>query len=164
MNKQKVWSTLPFVILMIGVCIPLWDIIKFLEYKKVFAPAVEEVKADVSVYLIILSAILIAPVVEELIFRYPLQKINNESIKLFAYILSSILFGLIHIINYELSESHLKYILVITSPQIFTGFILGFIRLKYGFWYGVLNHSLYNFIILGWDNYFGEDKCFLCNF
>ena len=164
MKKEIVVKTLPFVFMMVGVCIPLWDIVKFLEYKKVFDPAIETGKGKISFYIIFLSAVLIAPFIEELIFRYPLQKVKNKQYRIILYIVSSLLFGFIHIINYDLNESHLKYLFIITSPQIFTGFVLGFIRLKYGFWYSVLNHSLYNFIILGWDNYFGENKCFLCDF
>jgi membrane protease YdiL (CAAX protease family) len=80
MKKEIAVKTLPFVFIMVGVCIPLWDFVKFLEYKKVFDPAIETREGKISFYIIFLSVVLIAPFIEELTFRYPLQKvkINNK--------------------------------------------------------------------------------------
>ena len=150
-----------FVMTMLSICI--WDIIKFLEFRKLFHPLVEQ-KSDSSLLGMGISAIIIAPIIEEYFFRFPLRRIKNRNVLLFAYISSSILFGLIHIILYNWDMTHIRYIFIITSPQMFTGFVLGFIRLKYGFWYGVILHSLYNSLAIVWDLVIGFDNCFLCNF
>lgn len=57
----------------------------------------------------------------------------------------SILFGFVHIFNFE--EVTLQLLLLsplITLPQLFLGFGMGYVRIRYGFWYGYLFHTLNN--------------------
>ena len=72
--------------------------------------------------------------------------INHFRIMFFG---SAILFGLFHIFNFNgitISNFYVTPFLVL--PQLFMGFILGFIRVKYGYIYGVLFHALINTTIL----------------
>lgn len=57
---------------------------------------------------------------------------------------SIISFGLVHILNYDLSLKVVLLAPLITLPQLLSGSVFGFIRTKYGFAYGFLAHSLGN--------------------
>lgn len=67
----------------------------------------------------------------------------NKYYKAIVYI-SSISFGLGHILNYELTPAILLLSPIIILPKIFSGFSLAFIRVKFGLIYVILFHSLHN--------------------
>lgn len=54
-------------------------------------------------------------------------------------------FGLAHLSNYENISNYLFAVPLVTS-QIISGYVLGFVRMKLGFGYGVALHSAWNFI------------------
>jgi len=79
----------------------------------------------------------------------PLLKIETFWKSNFKYIFhfSAIAFGMLHLFNFET----IKWWMIIISPlliapQIIAGYILGYIRMKYGFTYGWLIHSTINSI------------------
>lgn len=77
--------------------------------------------------------------------------IPGFQLKYFKYIFysSCVLFGLLHICNYIDFQTIEWYIFpIVTIQEILAGFFLGFIRMKYGFIYGVLFHSSVNLLIL----------------
>jgi len=100
----------------------------------------------------------IAPVMEEVVFRYFLRyngfKTKIISIqkwkKIFPYLVysSSICFGFVHISNYT-NSSNLFYMLspIIILSQLAGGLILSFIRVRLNFIWGVLYHALWNFTV-----------------
>ncbi|MRI63118.1 CPBP family intramembrane metalloprotease [Ornithobacterium rhinotracheale] len=100
-----------------------------------------------------------APLSEEIIFRlwlkyrkfYHFFISRNKWDRIFKHLVyfSTISFGLIHISNYE-NNSTLFYILapLIVSTQIFGGFLIAFIRIRFNFISGILLHSLWNFFAL----------------
>lgn len=67
--------------------------------------------------------------------------------KNFKYIfhLVAISFGLVHLSNYT-SISNYLFALPLVSTQLMSGYVLGFVRMKLGFGYGVVLHSAWNFI------------------
>jgi Type II CAAX prenyl endopeptidase Rce1-like len=56
------------------------------------------------------------------------------------------LFGLVHIFNYPLTPIHLLLAPLLAGPQIVVGLICGYVRVRLGFWWGVILHGLHNFI------------------
>lgn len=112
----------------------------------------EEVDTKIGVPFLILSAVILAPLIEEGIFRLFLGHFRNKSYFNWLYYISSLLFGWIHFFNYQFDHSHYFFFPFITMTQTFGGFMFGYIRIMYGFWYGVLLHSLFNClaIILGY--------------
>ena len=66
----------------------------------------------------------------------------------FKYIfhLVAISFGLIHLTNYSGISNYLFAIPLVTA-QLISGYILGFVRMKLGFGYGVALHTAWNFIV-----------------
>ena len=120
---------------------------------------------DISLYFII-----IAPIFEELIFRLPLKYehnylfnviqniINKESNTLEKFwityfkpifYLFSFGFALVHITNYENNQT-IFYLLapLIVLSQGIGGLILGYVRMHLGLKWAILNHALFNFIII----------------
>ena len=94
--------------------------------------------------LMFFLVVIIAPIFEELFFRGFVGLLAEKSYFRWVYYLSAVLFGLVHVSNYELSESQNLLISIIILPQLFLGFMLGFVRIKYGFYYCVLLHAVYN--------------------
>lgn len=81
-------------------------------------------------------SVIFAPVLEEFIFRFILfEKIFKNKIGLYGgCIVSSILFAILH---YNLKASPVLIILAVENCYLIH---------KKGFWYSVLNHSLFNFM------------------
>lgn len=62
----------------------------------------------------------------------------------------AILFGLIHMFNYELDQIAMLYVLpLLVVPQFFIGLGLGFLRTKYGILMAMYTHAVYNGILVG---------------
>lgn len=117
--------------------------------------------------LILLGGI-VGPLIEEIIFRLPLNYKRNylfklvgvvvgkESVKRFwfknyslFFYLFIIAFALVHITNYKnesLSILLLSPILVL--PQIIGGTVLAYLRMKIGFFWGFLHHAIFNSILM----------------
>ena len=133
----------------------------------------KEMKPD----LIFFFAVIIAPFLEEIMFRlglklrsnflilWPLQllillqvsnKINllktirNFWNKFYAWIfyLITIAFGLIHILNFKPSLNIYLLAPVLVAPQILIGINLGYLRIRFGLIWSILFHSFYNGILL----------------
>ena len=127
---------------------------------------IEDIFSNKGAFSIILMASVIVPFIEELIFRFPLKYERNlvfhffdflsknkakifwfKHFRMFFY-LFALAFGLMHLTNYS-NTNLFFYILapLIVLPQIIAGITLGYVRLKIGFFWGVLQHSLYNLIL-----------------
>ena len=78
-------------------------------------------------------------------------KIRFHYINLQILVWGSILFfGLFHLSTYERDVYMGNYLIipVLISPQIISGLFLAFIRINYGFMYGILFHAFFNFLLL----------------
>lgn len=91
-----------------------------------------------------LLAVLFAPLVEELIFRAPLILIKNKNSFKIGFYIVAILFGYIHISNYELTPSVILFSPLLIAPQAFVGLYLGFIRIRFGLIWSIALHACYN--------------------
>lgn len=58
------------------------------------------------------------------------------------------LFGAAHIGNYIRDNDNIIYYSIVFTPQIFSGFILSYIRIRMGFATSLATHSINNFIPL----------------
>ena len=59
---------------------------------------------------------------------------------------SFVLFGFVHILNYEPSIEIFLLFPIITLPQLVSGVLIGFVRINYGFIYGLSIHIISNFL------------------
>ena len=75
------------------------------------------------------------------------MEIFRKSYFKFLFHLCAITFGMLHLTNYATIYWWMIMISpLLTAPYIALGYILGYIRMKYGFIYGCLIHSTINFI------------------
>ncbi|MFC6267549.1 CPBP family intramembrane glutamic endopeptidase [Frigoriflavimonas asaccharolytica] len=163
-TKAKIFSILLVVqFLWILVVIPIYS----------FADYILDLKeADLgsfSLLEILLFGCVFAPLWEEFVFRFPLRFKNNYIFRGINKLLGknkleyhwrknyswyfygfAICFGLIHAFNFQNEKTLLFFLCapLITFSQISTGIILGYLRLKIGFWYGVLFHTAFNFLLI----------------
>jgi hypothetical protein len=99
------------------------------------------------IVLTVISVVILGPIVEECVFRLGLGHYRNKSYFKWLYYLSAFVFGAVHIFNYTFDHTHHILILFITGSQTFAGLMYGYIRIIYGFWYGVLLHVLFNSVV-----------------
>jgi uncharacterized protein len=145
-KAEKLKNTIVYLLIIDFIIVNiLWYLVVLAEHYSFFNP-LKENNQDYGIPLRYLSACVIAPLLEEGIFRLPLGYCRSHKLFPLYFYFSSILFGVIHFYNYEYDNTHILFLLFITSPQIFSGFFLGYIRIIYGFWYGVFFHGVYNFI------------------
>ncbi|MEH7890397.1 CPBP family intramembrane glutamic endopeptidase [Elizabethkingia meningoseptica] len=104
--------------------------------------------------------VLVVPLIEEILFRYILRyggiksslisrKIWDKIFPFLVYI-SCLIFGFIHLGNYVNEKSNMFYILspLIILSQLSGGFVLSYMRVRLGFFWGILYHWLWNFIFI----------------
>lgn len=66
----------------------------------------------------------------------------------YAFWISAVIFGSIHLVNYSLGHFHLSAMILITS-QLITGLILSYTRMRYGLWAAMGYHAAFNGLALG---------------
>lgn len=110
--------------------------------------AVDELFKNYSPLTILFLAVIVAPILEELLFRAPLAAFNNPSHFRYAYYASIILFGILHISNYTTIEGQYWIIPILVSPQLSAGVFLGYIRTKLGLFWSILLHAAHNLVLI----------------
>lgn len=134
-----------------------------------FYPIPESKLLDLSIYQMLLFGCIVAPLLEETIFRLPLRFKRNYFVRLLnkisggtnikflwdkfygiVFYLSAFIFGAIHAFNFDEEPDFIFYLLIplLTISQICTGIILGYVRLKLSFLHGVLFHAIFNFTVI----------------
>ncbi|WP_052188111.1 CPBP family intramembrane glutamic endopeptidase [Cellulophaga sp. Hel_I_12] len=111
------------------------------------AHSVDEMLAKYSIFLVFLLGVIIAPVVEELLFRAPLALFKKSTYFKFAFYASVLIFGAVHLSNFELFTEYLWLAPLLVAPQISAGIFLGFIRVKLGLRWSFLLHAGHNAIL-----------------
>lgn len=104
---------------------------------------------EYSVPLVAFLAIVLAPLLEESIFRAPLALFKTSRYFSWAVYISILLFGLVHLFNFTEYENAIWLAPLLIAPQLITGLFLTFIRVRMGFVYGVLYHALFNALLIG---------------
>lgn len=102
---------------------------------------------DKSIFLIFILVSIAAPVIEETLFRGPLVFFKNSPYFKYAFYISAILFGVIHISNFEFNPQVLLLAPLLVAPQIVIGVFLGYIRVKLGLLWSILLHAAYNTVL-----------------
>lgn len=111
--------------------------------------AVLEMFDSYSPMIIFFLVVILAPLLEELIFRAPLGLFRKSEFFKYAFYISVLLFGLVHIGNFQDIEGYYWLIPILVAPQISAGIFLGFIRTKLGLLWSILLHTAHNLILLG---------------
>lgn len=110
--------------------------------------AINELLEKYSFVLIVFFAIVIAPIIEELIFRAPLVLFKSSPFFKAIFYLFTLVFGFYHITNFEITSSVLLFSPILVAPQISAGLFLGFIRVRFGLLWSIALHACYNLVLL----------------
>lgn len=65
------------------------------------------------------------------------------------YYSSAVVFAWLHLLNFELNYINILLTPILTLPQLFSGLVSGYLRLKFGFLYPLYFHVLTNSILIG---------------
>jgi len=104
--------------------------------------------AKMPFWFLVIVILILVPIVEEMLFRYPLKFARNRVLKIAVYG-SSIIFALVHMSNYDNREV-LFYLLapIIIGSQLVGGFLMAYLRLKHGLRWSILLHAVFNALII----------------
>lgn len=111
--------------------------------------AMELIFEDYSPIFVLFAAVVLAPVLEETIFRAPMALFKKSSWFFIIFYVFTLAFGFYHITNFEISTAVLLLSPLLVAPQISIGAFLGFIRVRFGFVWALLLHATYNLILIG---------------
>ena len=109
--------------------------------------AMDELFEKYSAIGIFFFAVIVAPLLEELLFRGPIVWFKNSKYFKTIFYLIALFFGYIHITNFEISTTVLLLSPILVAPQISLGLLLGMIRIKFGLLWSMAMHAFYNFIL-----------------
>lgn len=164
-QKLNLWTTALLLKLLVGFIFVL--LIVLLHETAVPLDYKSESSINDHFFVVLLFMVIIIPALEEFVFRFPLKYKRNYLFRLinpltggrlkrfwrkhfaFFFYASAILFGLVHTINYN-NNSLLFYLLspIIVGSQMFGGLMYGYVRVKLGYWWGVLLHGTFNLILI----------------
>lgn len=102
---------------------------------------------DGSLFQIFLFAVFRAPLIEELIFRWPMGLFKNN-VGFVFYGLTFIFAGF-HAFNFDLSQTPWYTWPVLVLPQLILGLYLGFVRMKSNVGSSIIVHAYNNLIPIG---------------
>lgn len=111
--------------------------------------AMEEMMESFSKPMLFFLVVIIAPFFEELIFRGPITLFKNSKYFKSIFYGIAILFGLIHITNFDITQNVLLVSPLLVAPQICLGAYFGFIRVRFGLVWSMAIHACYNGILMG---------------
>lgn len=104
---------------------------------------------DLSPWFILFAAVIIAPLMEEFVFRGPMIFFKEKPYFKQVFYALTIVFGFYHITNFEISSTILLLSPLLVAPQISVGAILGFARVRFGLLWAMALHAVYNLILIG---------------
>lgn len=165
---------MPVLLLLIGIISGL----EKLEWIDTENHSIQEMMKTIPIPLFFILAVFIIPLFEELIFRLYLRYQYNSVIQIIlgfasfggtaarqktndklqtiwtkyyatVFFISALLFGFIHIFNFEITVNVLLLSPLLVAPQIMMGLITGFLRVKQGFLAGYMMHAIHNAIFIG---------------
>lgn len=162
--RRKLTVTAHILLLDILMALPFSGLTYLIHY---YIVKLEEPLIDWHPLLLVSLMILVIPVIEELIFRFPLnykrnylvQLLNwitrkryekrwNSISKYFLYLMITA-FGLIHLTNFNNKEL-IFYALspIIVGSQLMGGVVLSYVRIKLGFIWSIIQHGAFNLFVL----------------
>ncbi|MFK7811257.1 MAG: CPBP family intramembrane glutamic endopeptidase [Maribacter sp.] len=111
--------------------------------------AIDEALEKYSPLFLFFAAVVLAPLVEEFLFRGPMMFFKDKPYFKYIFYALTLIFGFYHITNFEITTTVLLLSPLLVAPQISVGALLGFIRVRFGLWWAILLHAVYNLILVG---------------
>jgi membrane protease YdiL (CAAX protease family) len=167
-----------FALVLVFLSTPIFSLLKFLNILDPGSNVLEDLLFDFSFIQLVFVIAIIGPIFEELIFRLPLRYKYNYLFRSIVFLISAtrlipeeklkdmvqrywkrifkylfyflaILFGFIHVTNFERFKDLWAWMPFLTINQLFAGFVLGYIRIKFGLIWSITYHSFYNLLFFG---------------
>ena len=110
--------------------------------------ALDNLFEENSTLRVFLFAAILAPVIEELIFRAPIVLFKKAKAFRIAFYSFALLFGYVHISNFEITTNALLFSPILVAPQIYLGLVLGYMRIQFGLIWSILMHAVYNGVLI----------------
>jgi len=111
--------------------------------------AIQKVLEDYSPWVLLFAAVILAPLVEEFIFRGPMAFFKDKTYFNYIFYGLTLVFGFYHITNFEINTTILLLSPLLVAPQISVGAIMGFVRVRFGLLWAIALHAMYNLILIG---------------
>jgi len=148
-HRIQIFGKLLVVCLVTGFIIsPIFVLIEKLGLVDMQEHAMEELMKKMSKAIVFVFATVIAPLFEELIFRAPLTAFKKEKQFKIGFYVFAILFGFVHITNFNITTTVLLLSPLLVLPQTLVGGYLGYIRVRFGLLWSMALHSSYNGILM----------------
>ncbi|MEW7280691.1 CPBP family intramembrane glutamic endopeptidase [Aquimarina sp. 2201CG1-2-11] len=203
-NLKRLGIVLGIDFILLNIITPFFGVLSSMGLEEVFENhEIVKMLTQFPIWVTLFLAIIIVPIIEELVFRFPLKyrqwifnilipvyiicigcffidfnsptnsitavgfmlislivfgvynrritasiaRIWNQKFKLVFYS-TALLFALVHLTNYQLSLTVILVVPILILPQFIGGILIGYIRLRSGFIWGILLHALNNAILL----------------
>lgn len=147
--RVKKFGYILLICLLTGVVIsPVFSIIEAFGWINMEDHAIEDMMEQLSKTQIFLFVVIVAPLFEELIFRAPLTLLKNLKSFKTGFYTFAIIFGLIHIFNFNMTLNVILLTPILVAPQIILGGYLGFIRVRFGLIWSIGLHACYNGVLM----------------
>ncbi|WP_299624087.1 CPBP family intramembrane glutamic endopeptidase [uncultured Tenacibaculum sp.] len=140
----KFFHLLVISIISIGVLTPLLGLVEASGLVDMENHAVVEMMEKFPKIAVFFLAAILAPLIEEVIFRAPLPLFKDRQAFKIAFYVFALIFGLVHLTNYTITTNVLLLTPILVAPQIILGAYLGFIRVRFGLGWSILLHACYN--------------------
>jgi membrane protease YdiL (CAAX protease family) len=127
---------------------PIFALIQELDLVNMENHKLEEAFKDMGIPLMILIGAIIVPIIEEAIFRGPITLFSKPKSFKIAFYIFALIFGFVHLSNFELTTNVLLLSPILVLPQIILGGYLGYIRVRFGLQWSILLHGTYNLFFL----------------
>jgi membrane protease YdiL (CAAX protease family) len=111
--------------------------------------AIDEIFENFSMFGFFVLAVLVAPIIEELIFRGPMRFFKNSGAFRYIYYALTLSFGFYHLSNFDITKTTLLFSPLLVSPQLSVGIFLGYIRVRFGLIWSMSLHAVYNLVLIG---------------
>jgi hypothetical protein len=135
--------------LLTGIVItPLFAVFAELKWVNMENHKVQAQFANMGILQIILLGAILAPIIEEAMFRGTITAFKKPKSFKIAFYAFALLFGFIHLFNFEITTNVLLLAPLLVLPQILLGGYLGYIRVRFGLQWSMLLHGCYNGILI----------------
>jgi hypothetical protein len=110
--------------------------------------AIDRFLDDYSVIPLFLFAVVLAPLLEEILFRGPLIWFRDNRYFSFIVYTSVVLFAGVHMTNFEMSREVYYIAPLLVAPQLILGMFLSYVRVTLGLGWSICLHAMYNGVLI----------------
>jgi len=133
---------------------PIFALFEEMKWVNMENHKVEAMFQNMGILQIILLGAILIPIAEEAIFRGPIIAFRKPKYFKLGFYASALLFGFIHISNFEITINVLLLSPLLVLPQILLGVYFGYIRVRFGLKWSMLLHGSYNGVLIIMSFYF----------